>query len=94
MIFLQTSLSNARQHSGAWRVCVTLGTDEDELEVEVADDGEGFLAGATVGGMGLSTMRERAAPLGRKVEVSSEQGGGTRVRLRSQFGEWLLDEVG
>ena len=94
MIFLQTSLSNARQHYAAPRVRVTLGTKGDELDIEVADDGRGFAAGATIGGMGLSTMRERAAPLGRKVEVSSEQGGGTRVRLRSKFGEWLLDEVG
>jgi signal transduction histidine kinase len=61
---------------------VTLGTDEDELEVEVADDGEGFLAGAAAGGMGLSTMRERAALLGGDLEVHSEPGGGTRVRLR------------
>jgi signal transduction histidine kinase len=78
---VREALSNARQHSGAWRVCVTLGTDEDELEVEVADDGEGFLAGATVGGMGLSTMRERAALLGGDLEVHSEPGEGTRVRL-------------
>jgi signal transduction histidine kinase len=91
---LQTSLSNARQHSAARRVRVTLGTRGDELDIEVADDGRGFAAGTADGGMGLSTMRERAALLGREVEVSSEPGGGTRVRLRPKFGEWLLDEVG
>lgn len=79
---MREALSNARQHSAARRVWVTLETNEDDLEVEVADDGEGFVAGAAVGGMGLRTMGERAALLGGDLEVRSEPGEGTRVRLR------------
>lgn len=79
---VREALSNARQHSAARRVWVTLGTDEDELEIEVADDGEGFLAGPAVGGMGLSTMKERAALVDGDLEVRSEPGEGTSVRLR------------
>lgn len=79
---VREALSNARQHSAARRVRVALRTDGDELEVEVADDGEGFVAGAAVGGMGLSTMRERAALLDGDLHVRSEPGEGTRVRLR------------
>jgi two-component system, NarL family, sensor histidine kinase UhpB len=79
---LQTSLSNARQHSAARRVWVTLGANGDELDIAVADYGRGFAAGTADGGMGLSTMGERAALLGGEVRVSSEPGGGTRVRLR------------
>jgi len=79
---IREALTNARQHSAARRVRVTLGTDEDQLDIEVADDGRGFAAGAAVGGMGLSTMRERAALLGGDLEVRSQPGEGTRVRLR------------
>ena len=79
---VREALSNARQHSAARRVRVTLGADEDDLEVEVADDGAGFVAGTAVGRMGLSTMRERAALLGGDLEIRSEPGGGTSVRLR------------
>jgi signal transduction histidine kinase len=79
---VREALSNARQHSAARRVRVTLGTNGDELDIEVADDGEGFVAGATVGGMGLSTMRERTALLDGDLDVHSEPGEGTRVRLR------------
>jgi signal transduction histidine kinase len=79
---VREALTNARQHSAARAVRVTLGTDKDGLVVEVADDGRGFAAGATDGGMGLSTMRERATMLGGELEVSSEPGEGTRVRLR------------
>jgi signal transduction histidine kinase len=63
-------------------VRVTLGAGEDGLEVEVADDGAGFAAGTAAGCMGLSTMREQAALLGGDLEIRSELGGGTRVRLR------------
>ena len=80
---VREALSNARQHSAARHVRVSLGaTGEDVLSVEVADDGRGFVAETVDEGMGLSTMRERAALLGGDLEVSSEPGGGTRVRLR------------
>ncbi len=78
---VREALTNTRQHSAARRVRVALGADEDHLAIEVADDGRGFAAGAADGGMGLSTMRERAALLGGDLEVRSEPGEGTRVRL-------------
>ena len=90
---VREALSNARQHSAARHVWVTLGTDEDGLEIEVADDGEGFLDGAAVGGMGLSTMEERAALLGGDLEVRSEPGEGTRVRLRLARPDRRREEV-
>ena len=78
---LQEALTNARRHSGARNVQVTLSEDSDELVAEVADDGRGFGPG-TDSGMGLRSMRERAAALGGKLEIESEVGEGTRVRLR------------
>jgi signal transduction histidine kinase len=78
---LQEALTNARRHSGARNVQVTLSKDGDELVAEVADDGRGFGLG-TEPGVGLRSMRERAAALGGKLEIESEVGEGTRVRLR------------
>jgi two-component system sensor histidine kinase UhpB len=78
---IQEALTNARRHSGARNVQVTLGKDRDELVAEVADDGRGLGAGADPG-VGLRSMRERAAALGGKLEIESEVGRGTRVRLR------------
>jgi PAS domain S-box-containing protein len=79
---VREALTNARQHSAARRVSVCLGATEGGLSVEVADDGRGFAAGEAGWGIGLSTMRERAALLGGDLEVRSEPGEGTRVRLR------------
>jgi PAS domain S-box-containing protein len=78
---LQEALTNARRHSGARNVQVTLSKERDELVAEVADDGRGFGPG-TNPGVGVRSMRERAAVLGGKLEIESEVGEGTRVRLR------------
>ena len=79
---VREALTNARQHSAARHVWVTLGASEDELVAEVADDGRGFVPGTPHEGLGLSTMGERATLLGGDLEVRSEPGEGTRVRLR------------
>jgi len=78
---IQEALTNARRHSEAGTVEVTLSKDGEDLVAEVADDGRGFEP-ETASGVGLKSMRERAAALGGKLEVASEVAQGTRVRLR------------
>jgi PAS domain S-box-containing protein len=77
---IQEALTNARRHSGARNVIVSLRVEEEELVAEVADDGHGFGAG-TAPGLGLQTMRERSAALKGRLQIDSEVGEGTRVRL-------------
>jgi two-component system, NarL family, sensor histidine kinase UhpB len=77
---VQEALTNVRRHSGARRATVTLGVAGDEAWVEVEDDGRGFDPEESPG-MGLTGMRERTLALGGKLEVQSERGKGTRVRL-------------
>jgi signal transduction histidine kinase len=78
---IQEALTNARRHSGAKSVMVTLKMEGSDLVAEVSDDGRGFRP-RTVSGVGLSSMHERAAAIGSKLEIESEVGQGTRVRLR------------
>ena len=78
---VQEALTNVRRHSGARNVLVTLRSEGESLVVEVADDGRGFGPG-TLTGVGSQSMRERAALLGGELEVHSEPGTGTTVRLR------------
>ena len=75
------ALTNARRHSGAAGVRVTLRTEGKELVAEVADEGRGFGPG-TEPGLGSRSMRERIAALGGELRIESEQGRGTRMRLR------------
>ena len=78
---VQEALTNARRHSGAKTIRVSLRTEGDDLVAEVADDGRGYGPEVTPG-LGLVSMRERATVLGGELEVRSKAGEGTIVRLR------------
>jgi signal transduction histidine kinase len=80
----QEALANAVRHGRAGRCAVRLEvTDgragQPRLALEVADDGRGIAPEAR-GGVGLHSMRERAAELGGSCSVSPRPGGGTLVR--------------
>src|SRR5215203_5717258 len=78
---IREALTNARHHSGAKSVAVVLEVEGSDLVIEISDDGQGFDPEAAPG-VGLSSMRERAANVDGRLEVESEMGQGTRVRLR------------
>jgi signal transduction histidine kinase len=71
------AVTNAARHSGASRIDVRLSAEPGALGVEVSDDGAGFAADARPG-VGLASMRERAAELGGWCTVAP-QSRGTRV---------------
>jgi signal transduction histidine kinase len=78
---IQEALTNARRHSEARNVWVSLAVDGDALVADVADDGGGFDPEASPG-TGLRGMRERVLLLGGSLRVESAPGEGTRVRVR------------
>lgn len=77
---VREALTNVVRHAGAesCRVRLFLG---DELEVEVTDDGAG-IPEKRKAGVGLSSMKERAAELGGTCVVEPAPAGGTRVLAR------------
>jgi signal transduction histidine kinase len=79
---VQEALANARRHSGAHHVDVTLEADEDEIRALISDDGKGFEPDRARPGVGLTSMEERAALIGGDLEIQSESGEGTQVRFR------------
>ncbi|HTB96092.1 MAG TPA: two-component regulator propeller domain-containing protein [Terracidiphilus sp.] len=82
----QEAIHNVRKHAGAKHLWVRLDYTEDELAMEVRDDGRGFTIGETEveqdrGHYGLTGMRERAAAIHGRLDVASEPGSGSTVRL-------------
>ncbi|SDF06413.1 Histidine kinase-, DNA gyrase B-, and HSP90-like ATPase [Blastococcus aurantiacus] len=74
----QEAMTNAIRHAGAKRITVHLDAGPDGVGIEVDDDGRGCPDDA-VPGLGLQSMRDRAAELGGSCRISCGPGGGTRV---------------
>jgi signal transduction histidine kinase len=74
----QEALSNVAKHAGAARVGITLSYMEDQVALDVRDDGSGFDPSGQ-DGFGLSGMRQRVARLMGTMAVESEAGAGTAV---------------
>ena len=77
----QEALHNAIRHSGASTIKISLSQTPRRVLVEVTDDGRGFSPDAPQAGLGLTSMRERAAAIGASLSVSSAPGAGTTVGL-------------
>lgn len=81
------ALANAERHARAATVRLSLERRDDGVELELQDDGVGFDPAAPGGDRyGVRGMRERAALLGARLELTSAPGRGTRVRLRLPLG--------
>jgi signal transduction histidine kinase len=73
------AMANTARHAGASTCTVRLEVGDGALLVEVADDGRGIPEDVQAG-VGLVSLRERAAELGGRSEVTCPPGGGTTVR--------------
>jgi signal transduction histidine kinase len=71
--------TNAARHAGADTCWISARAAADLIVLTVADDGVGVTEDA-VGGVGTTTMRERAAEQEGTLEISARRGGGTVVR--------------
>jgi signal transduction histidine kinase len=73
----QEALTNVKRHAGAGTCTLRVEVEPALLRLEIADDGRGLAGGST--GIGLHTMRERAAEIGGTCEIGARAGGGTLV---------------
>jgi signal transduction histidine kinase len=83
---VREALANVRKHAEPANVWVHVARDGAVLTGSVRDDGRGFDPGRLQGGgmrlhMGVSSMRERVALAGGRLEIESERGAGTTVRF-------------
>ncbi|MEN0130850.1 MAG: sensor histidine kinase [Brevundimonas sp.] len=89
----QSALANVVQHSDAQNAAVTLTYLDDEVIVDVVDDGHGFDPHslrpdpARPGGFGLVAMDSRIRELGGTLTLESEPGEGTAIAARLPIGD-------
>jgi signal transduction histidine kinase len=84
----QEALANVAKHAHANRVGLTLSYMEDQVTLDVRDDGVGFAAVNGVGptrprddggGFGLTAMRQRVEGVAGRLAIESEPDGGTAI---------------
>lgn len=84
---VQEALTNIAKHARARHVTITLIEDGDQAHALIRDDGRGFDVAAlqrsspTERGLGLVGMRERAALLNGKVEITAAPGKGASIAV-------------
>lgn len=76
----QEALTNVVRHANAHHCVLALEAD-NQICLEVCDDGQGLAEGYHMG-IGLTSMCERAAELGGSCTIESPNTGGTRVFIR------------
>jgi signal transduction histidine kinase len=83
---VQEALTNVVKHAGSARAQVVVGYGDQDVTVEVIDDGRRAVTSASDGqagtGHGLIGMRERVQAFGGDLEAGPRPGGGFRVAAR------------
>ncbi|MDF9817036.1 histidine kinase [Streptomyces sp. SPB162] len=79
---VQESLTNVVRHAGVGRCRVLIAYGDEELSVEVVDDGRGTTANGSAHGLGIVGMRERAGLLRGHLSAGPRPEGGFRVAAR------------
>jgi signal transduction histidine kinase len=77
---IQEAVTNVIRHAGTGHCQVTIDQHDDEVAIEVTDDGRGGAAGGT--GYGIVGMRERAGLLHGQLAAGPRPGGGFMVAAR------------
>ncbi|WP_432179577.1 sensor histidine kinase [Streptomyces sp. NBC_00063] len=78
----QEALTNVVRHSGSGRCRVMVEFGEDELSVEIVDEGRGMRGAGAGVGFGITGMRERVALLHGEFSAGPRPEGGFRVAAR------------
>ena len=94
----QEAIHNVKKHASAKHLWVQLEYGPGEIALEVRDDGHGFAAddgaASPPGHYGLTGMRERAETIRATLDVISEPGGGTTVRLQAPMPKEVKERSG
>lgn len=80
-LIAQEALTNAVKHARARKIVVSLASSRDRVLLSVTDDGTGIDEPTSDSkGLGLQTMRSRAAAIGAWLRISGQVGKGTQVK--------------
>jgi len=77
----QESLQNIHKYAKAQNVWAKITQNENDIHVEIKDDGVGFNVQKTKEGIGLKNMQSRIKMINGEINISSSKGKGTKINL-------------
>ena len=81
-LFFKEVINNAAKYSDAKKVSVTISKKEQEVEMNIRDDGRGFDTTKIYNGNGMSTLKKRGEELNGCFKIQSHLNEGTVVHLK------------
>jgi signal transduction histidine kinase len=79
----QEALHNVVRHADALRATVRLTQTDQNVHLEIVDDGRGFaITDVESAGLGLMSIQERLSLIDGELQIDSQAGGGTRLLVR------------
>lgn len=75
---------NALRHGDPTRILISLAYQEESVELNVSDDGCGFLLRGDLLGFGICGMRKRASEIGAEFKIVSVPGKGTTISVKAE----------
>ena len=78
---VQEALTNITKHAQAGKIRVALYTRNNQIRLEIEDNGRGFQPTQTTTGFGLQSIRERVQTAGGRVALNTAPGQGTCLQI-------------
>jgi signal transduction histidine kinase/ligand-binding sensor domain-containing protein len=81
-LIVKEALHNVVKHSGANKVDILMDIQESSLEINITDNGKGFnIEEEKTEGLGLRSIKKRAADMGALLQIESRPGKGCNLHL-------------
>jgi ligand-binding sensor domain-containing protein/two-component sensor histidine kinase len=80
-LIFKEAVNNAAKYSKAEKVSIDVHTQKNRLMLCVKDNGKGFNANNADNGNGIGNMKKRADNMNGRIELRSEEGKGTTIKL-------------
>lgn len=85
---VQEALNNIMKHAAAREIQLSLNYWENNVEMQIQDDGKGFVNGSgALKGTGIANMKRRAELLNGQCSVFSNPGQGTQIKIEIPINE-------
>lgn len=85
---VQEALNNIMKHAAAREIQISLNYLINTVEMQISDDGKGFVNGdRSLKGTGISNMKRRAELLNGQCSVFSNPGQGTQIKIEIPINE-------